>query len=109
MRQSERRCIAADIPGAILACLDRSRGPAAQRPLDRDRTRAGADVPQPLAGTCRQGGKRECADRPLGDLAVMDEEIVCQARTAGYTLCAPRLQSHRNQVSSELARKAVST
>ena len=74
--QSERGDIRADIRGAILACLDRSRRSTAQRPLDRDRTRAGADISQPFAGTRRQRRKRERAYRPLGDLTVMGEEFI---------------------------------
>ena len=45
-----------------------------------DRAGAGADVPQQLAPARREGRQRDGADLALGDLAVMLEQRVRQAR-----------------------------
>ena len=47
-----------------------------QHPFDRDRARAGADVPEQFAAARRQRRQRHRADLALGDLAVMLEQIV---------------------------------
>ena len=57
--------IAADIRCAILARLDRVGRSAAQRPFDRNRARAGTDVPQSFARSWRQRRQRQRADGPL--------------------------------------------
>ena len=46
----------------------------------RDRAGAGADVPQQFAAARRQRRQRQRADLALGDLAVMLEQVVGQAR-----------------------------
>ena len=81
-RHAERRGVAADARGALGARLD---GDGAQRrigqhPFDRDRAGAGADVPQQLAAPRRQRRQRDGADLALGDLAVVLEQRVGQAR-----------------------------
>ena len=76
------RGIAADARGALGVGLD---GDGAQRrigqhPFDGDRAGAGADVPQQFAAPRRQRRQRQRADLALGDLAVMLEQIVGEAR-----------------------------
>ena len=65
--------IALDADGAV-------RG-VPQQPLDGDRARAAADVPQQLAGAGRKRRERHRPDLALGDLAVMLEHVVGQARS----------------------------
>ena len=71
--------------GAIGARLDRHRAHRGmgEQPLDGDRARACADVPQQLAPERRQRGQRHRADLALGDLAVMLEQIVGETRREG--------------------------
>ena len=69
---ADARGVALDGDGAV--------GRVGQHPLDADRAGAGADIPQQLAATGRQGRERDGADVLLGQLAVMLEPGVGQAR-----------------------------
>ena len=45
-------------------------------PLDADRARSRPDVPEQLPGQRREPGQGDCADVPLGQLTVIDEDLV---------------------------------
>ena len=79
-----RKRVARDPGGAVGARLDRDRaiGRVGDEPFDRDRPRAGPDVPQQFAAPRREGGERDRADVALGDLPVVLEPFIGQARRA---------------------------
>src|SRR4029453_8846485 len=54
-----------------------------QHPLDGDRARARADIPQQLPAQWRERGQRNGADLALGDLAVMLVERIVKPRAVG--------------------------
>ena len=83
-RHAEGGGVAADARGAVGAPLDRdgAHRRIGQHPFDRDRARAGADVPQQFAAARRQRRQRHRADFALGDLAVVLEQIVGKAGAA---------------------------
>lgn len=56
-------------------------------PLDRDRTRSGAHIPEESPASGRERGKRYRAHLALGDLAIMDEGLVRKAGTGGVDPC----------------------
>ena len=82
-RRRPRRC-GGCTPRGQRAFRSRSRASrVGEHPFDRDRTGAGADVPQQLAAARRQRRERYRADLAFGDLAVVLEKIVRKARSAG--------------------------
>ena len=83
-RDAEAQRVAGDARRAVVAGLDGDRavGRVGEHPFDRDRAGARADVPQQLAAPRRERRERDRADVALGDLAVMLEPVVRQARRA---------------------------
>src|SRR5690606_25742976 len=100
MREAECACVGPDVSRAVGARLDGVRAGAGRReaPFDGHRPRTGAEVPQHLAGAGCQRRKRQGANRSLGDLAVMREELVGKPRRARHTDRTGRRYGHRDGV-----------
>ena len=79
-RRTPRRCGECAPRDPALASIASARSRRiGQQPFDRDRTGAGADVPQQFIAPRRQRRQRHRADLALGDLAVMLEQSIGQA------------------------------
>ena len=78
---------------------DRAAGGVRPHPLDADRARAGADVPQQLAGQRREPGERDRADVALGQLAVVLVGVVGQPGHGGSGT-APGSATHSTAVTT---------
>ena len=70
-----------------------------QQPFDPDRARTRADIPQGLARAGGQSEQGQGTNGPLGDLAIVVEQIVGQAGYAGQGLSlASTFHRHDNRV-----------
>ena len=77
-------------------------------PLDGDRAAAGADIPQALTRQRRERPQRYRAHLALGELAVMAEGVVGQARHAGADV-APGPATHSTAIVLRSAVRAASS
>ena len=71
----------AGAPGAPLD-RDRARAPRGPHPLDADRAAPGPDVPEEVSGAGGEGGERRRPEHALGELPVVLERVVREARHA---------------------------